>query len=76
MHDNFLILQSLTDFPVIAGADRFVFGMIEDQASQQPDKERDRQEKAAARQKLLEERAAARQQRVEVRLLANSYRQR
>lgn len=60
----------MTDFPVIAGADRFVFGMIEDQASQQPDKERERQEKAAARQKLLDERAAARQQRVEVRLLA------
>ncbi len=41
--------------------------MVEEPASQQPDKERERQERLAARQKLLEEKAAARQQRVEVR---------
>ena len=41
--------------------------MVEEPASQQPDKERERQERAAARQKLLEEKAAARQLRIEVR---------
>lgn len=51
---------------VCAGTDRFVFGMVEEQDGQLPNKEKDRQERAAARQKLLEEKAAARQQRVEV----------
>ena len=40
--------------------------MIEEQAAEQPGKDKDRQEKAAARQKLLNDRAAARQRRVEV----------
>ena len=43
--------------------------MVEEPASQQPDKERERLERLAARQKLLDEKAAARQQRIEVRFL-------
>ena len=49
-----------------AGADRFVFGMVEGPACPLPDKDKERQERVAARQKLLEEKAAARQQRIEV----------
>ena len=49
-----------------AGTDRFVFGMVGEQDAQQPNKEKERQERVAARQRLLEEKSAARQQRVEV----------
>ena len=49
-----------------AGADRFVFGMVEGPTCLLPDKDKERQERVAARQKLLEEKAAARQQRIEV----------
>ena len=52
-----------------AGTDRFVFGMVGEQDAQPPNKERERQERAAVRQKLLEEKSAARQQRVEVALI-------
>ena len=52
-----------------AGTDRFVFGMVGEQDAQLPNKEKERQERAAARQKLLEEKSAARQQRVEVTFL-------
>ena len=49
-----------------AGTDRFVFGMVGEQDVQPPNKEKDRQERAAARQRLLEEKSAARLHRVEV----------
>ena len=52
-----------------AGTDRFVFGMVGEQDAQPPNKEKERQERVAARQRLLEEKSAARQQRVEVTII-------
>ena len=55
-----------------AGTDRFVFGMVGEQDAQPPNKEKERQERVAARLRLVEEKSAARQQRVEVTLITLS----